>query len=667
MKLLKCHVTAFGKLQNIDIDFTDGLNVFNYENGWGKTSLSVFLKAMFYGLKGGRLKNLNENEREKYKSWNYPGKTGGFVDFSHSGKSFRIERFFGSKESEDTVKLIDLNTGKEYSNNHDLGKRLFEIDEDGFLSTLFFSQSDLETKGVAGISAKYNSAVYSVDDDSFTEALKSIDEKVKKLVKTGGKGIIAEEKNKIAECNKMIERAENASEALKIVQNNYNAKKEEANALKKEIGKLNEQIIESGKVEANKLVLKRKNDLLNEINQSKTAIKNKESLLSGNDVSLEEIDAYIGVYKDYAEIKAKREVSSDSVSVMEKEIKVTKTKNPSVKIFVIILLLSIIVALSGIAFSFLSLVAGVIAGVLGTICAVADVIYYFFCRKKYKEADYRNSQRINAQRKIADDYRLIENKYKEKLDLFRSSFPLISGDYYDFLDMLKECVKDIQNENLLITNAENKIRELGNVKETFDEVETVDPETLRRTYKEKNEKLDAVNDALSKDKANIAYYENTAASLYDLENRKTELSESVKEHEKYYKLLLKTSEFLKSADEDVKARYRAPLENSLNKYISLICGTESSARIDTDLNITIEENGESKNVAYYSEGYKDLFNIAKRFALIDVLYEKDKPFVILDDPFCDFDEEKIANGIALIKKLSEEYQILYFVCHKSRT
>ena len=134
----------------------------------------------------------------------------------------------------------------------------------------------------------------------------------------------------------------------------------------------------------------------------------------------------------------------------------------------IILLLSIFVALSGIGFSFFSLVAGVIAGVVGTICAVADVIYYFFCRKKYKQADYRNSQRINAQRKIADDYRLIENKYKEKLDLFRSSFPLISGDYYDFLDTLKECVKDIQNENLLITNAENKIKELESPSKNLD-------------------------------------------------------------------------------------------------------------------------------------------------------------------------------------------------------
>lgn len=666
MKLLKCHVTSFGKLQNLDIDFTDGLNVFNYENGWGKTSLTLFLKAMFYGLKGGRLKNLNENEREKYKSWNYSGKIGGYVDFLHSGKNFRVERFFGSKESDDTVKLIDLNTGKEYSNNQDLGKRLFEIDEDGFLSTLFFSQSDLETKGVAGISAKYNSAVYSVDDDSFAEAVKNIDEKAKTFVKAGGKGIIAEEKNKIAECNKMIERAENASEALKIVQNNYNARKTEAAALKEEIDKLQIQVVESGKVEANRLMLKRKNDLEQELKESESAIKRYEETLSGNDVSFEEIDAYNGVYKDYSEIKAKREVSFDSVSTIEKEIQGAKIKKPPKKTFIVFLALSILTALSGIGFSFLSIVAGIIVGVVGILFAVSDTVYYCACKKKYGEANSRNSLRVETQRKVAEDYLNIENKYKEKLDSFRNSFPLIKGDYYEFLNTLKDCVKNLQIEKTKVLNIENKIKELGNLDNISAGETGNDAESLRKAFKEKNEKLDAVNDELSKDKANIAYYENTAASLYDLENRKTELSESVKEHEKYYNLLLKTSEFLKSADEDVKARYRAPLENGLNKYISLICGKDTAARIDTDLKITIEENGESKNVAYYSEGYKDLFNIAKRFALIDVLFEKDKPFVILDDPFCDFDEEKIANGISLIKKFSEEYQILYFVCHKSR-
>ena len=49
-----------------------------------------------------------------------------------------------------------------------------------------------------------------------------------------------------------------------------------------------------------------------------------------------------------------------------------------------------------------------------------------------------------------------------------------------------------------------------------------------------------------------------------------------------------------------------------------------------------------------------------------MLFTKEKPFLILDDPFTNLDDEKIKNAIDLIKKLSEEYQIIYFVCHDSR-
>ena len=111
-------------------------------------------------------------------------------------------------------------------------------------------------------------------------------------------------------------------------------------------------------------MLKRKNDLEQELKESESAIKRYEETLSGNDVSFEEIDAYNGVYKDYSEIKAKREVSFDSVSTIEKEIQGAKIKKPPKKTFIAFLALSILTALSGIGFSFLSIVAGVIVCVV---------------------------------------------------------------------------------------------------------------------------------------------------------------------------------------------------------------------------------------------------------------------------------------------------------------
>jgi hypothetical protein len=132
-----------------------------------------------------------------------------------------------------------------------------------------------------------------------------------------------------------------------------------------------------------------------------------------------------------------------------------------------------------------------------------------------------------------------------------------------------------------------------------------------------------------------------------------------------YKLLTTTVKFLKQADENLKVKYREPLQQSLDKYLTYIDG-KRNANIDVDLKLTINENGVSKEVDYYSKGYQNLYDICKRFALTDVLFTGEKPFIILDDPFYNLDDEKLNKALELIKNLSQEYQIIYLVCHESR-
>ena len=92
-----------------------------------------------------------------------------------------------------------------------------------------------------------------------------------------------------------------------------------------------------------------------------------------------------------------------------------------------------------------------------------------------------------------------------------------------------------------------------------------------------------------------------------------------------------------------------------------------TAQIDIDLNVSVLEKGEEKDTDFYSKGYQNLIEICKRFALTDVLFKGEKPFIILDDPFYNLDEIKIKNALGLIKELSKEYQIIYFICHSSRS
>ena len=92
----------------------------------------------------------------------------------------------------------------------------------------------------------------------------------------------------------------------------------------------------------------------------------------------------------------------------------------------------------------------------------------------------------------------------------------------------------------------------------------------------------------------------------------------------------------------------------------------SNAEIDIDMNVAITDKGGARDPEYYSKGYRNLFEICKRFALVDVLFNDEKPFIILDDPFYNLDDNKITNAINLTNKLAEEYQIIYLVCHESR-
>ena len=87
MKLVSCHITNFGKLSNFDYDFSDELNIISKHNGWGKTTLADFIKAMLYSLPANRARSLKDNQRKKYKPWN--GEVfGGNLVFEVNGKIF---------------------------------------------------------------------------------------------------------------------------------------------------------------------------------------------------------------------------------------------------------------------------------------------------------------------------------------------------------------------------------------------------------------------------------------------------------------------------------------------------------------------------------------------------------------------------------------------------
>ena len=69
MKLISCHIDNFGKLSDFDYEFNDSVNVICEENGWGKSTLSAFLRVMLYGFENEIARDSFKCERKRYKPW----------------------------------------------------------------------------------------------------------------------------------------------------------------------------------------------------------------------------------------------------------------------------------------------------------------------------------------------------------------------------------------------------------------------------------------------------------------------------------------------------------------------------------------------------------------------------------------------------------------------
>ncbi len=200
MRLVSCHIDNFGKIAGRDWDFSEGLNCICTDNGTGKSTLASFIKVMLYGFSGEKVrKNEYENERKFFRPWQ-GGTYGGNLTFEKDGVNYCIYRTFGTKESEDVLKIMNTETGMaDHSFEPVPGIALFGIDADSFERTAYVSQQDCATSVTGDISARIG-GVSEKDDDMRRYA--AADEILKKesdrLNPSRATGLINKEENELS-------------------------------------------------------------------------------------------------------------------------------------------------------------------------------------------------------------------------------------------------------------------------------------------------------------------------------------------------------------------------------------------------------------------------------------------------------------------------------------
>ncbi len=662
MKLLNCYISSFGKLQNFFYSFSSGLNTIIEDNGWGKSTFATFIKAMFYGLNSSK-RSVSENERIKYRPWNSTQKFGGYIEFLWGENHYKIERFFGAKEAEDTLRLFDVKTGKEFSNTENLGKRIFEIDEEGFLSTTYFSQKDFEIKSNSSLTAKFNSVCEVQDTEAFDKALLKLEEKAKTYKYRGDKGLISETKREIANVDYEIERTLKSAQTVKLLKAEVENLEKEVETLKQTTSKLTEKVSKAGEIQAIKVKKEHYEQLLTEKKQTLLQLDKVNNLLNGNAVTRDDVNNFLTCNQDLLTASTNVKILSNDIENLKISTSEKPTQNKKIDLTFILPILLILV---GIGCMFINAIIGAI---LLVFAIVLGTVLISIKKKSSKQPSNNLLSIIEEKQNQLNKYLRLEKEISNGIDNFIARFNVgLYQDRYSALSTILNATIEKEKLNETLKTIEQNIKNLNLDESNFNRLndDTLDINAKKYEIEKYQVEYTKKSNQLADKRANLVAQENYANSILDLQSKREDLIQNLQTYSENYKTLTATIDYLKKADETLKIKYRAPLQNSLNKYLTHITESALKAQIDIDLNVSVEEVDGVKSTDYYSKGYQNLFEICKRFALTDVLFKKEKPFIILDDPFYNLDDKKIGQAKKLINSLSEEYQIIYFVCHQSR-
>lgn len=771
MRLIRCHVENFGILSDFNYEFLPGLNTINQENGWGKSTFSTFLKVMFFGFENEKKKNAQERERARYMPWQ-GGAYGGWLIFETKGKQYRMERFFGEREREDSFVLYEEKTGLfSHDFSKDIGRELFQLDEPSFKRSIFLSQKDCETGTTDSIHAKLGNLSEQVHDlEGFSAAQNRLMKEINRLTphrKTGELYKIAE---KMEFCQWRLRAQEKREEDLNICNQCYEEKKQKKAELVEQIRQMQEKMLLAGEEREKDAKLAHYKQICEQCREKEEQLEEIEAYFTNGIPEVGEVRKILSliekeneadiVMKSFALTEEEETILTwvdekwTAIPTMEEvaecEARLEEQKDGKEEIdededeeedgtFLLdffgdrlkqlpkIMLLGFSLVLIGLPLCYVNIFVGFFV-------LVAGIFLLYHGKTTGKEADQEEDKEEEnkeeednekAKEEAGGQEEVTEEKEPENRDPFLVAYPVENvTDGKEQLEYIKlilvqlngilqrdqkkrqakewagECANSIEQfyEKYKIQKDTDKKQQLQEMLGRLDKYHMFLDEfskilTIKEEFEQNNEiakwmEVDAENEDTSLLNQQLEILqkqlEEVTDSMYadlkkmeslqqqldeDAENKRQleKLEQEAVNKEKQFRVMEQTTYYLQKAKESFMSRYRSPLEEGFNRYSRYLTKEALEFHIDTNMELKLQQEGALRDMGSFSVGWQDLFGICMRLSLADAMYPGEKPFLILDDPFVNLDAEKIRGGLWLLNQIQEEYQILYFTCHESRT
>ncbi len=301
-------------------------------------------------------------------------------------------------------------------------------------------------------------------------------------------------------------------------------------------------------------------------------------------------------------------------------------------------------------------------------CGEDDFSYHLYELKN----QVREYERLKEQKNRYEQLETRARSLKDELLTYAASIGVALSE--DMSAQFGRYQTEAAKYRIALENAEAVKKRIEQFEARTDMQALMAEKSMTCSLEEINERIHALDEEIEEVRAGIEQYNRQMEDLQEQldmrDEKKQEYEECTKKQEKdihTYDIVTTTQDFLQKARESFTARYMAPITHAFCKYYEMILGPQKDNwMIDANINFHRKEQGELRETKNMSAGYQDLIGVCMRLALVDAMFTDEKPFLIMDDPFVNLDEEKTENGMQLLYNVSQEYQTIYFTCHSSR-
>ncbi len=695
MKLIRCTVRGFGNLREQNFTFNDGLNIFLHKNGWGKTTLSVFLKAMLYGMGTSRATDLSENERKRFMPWDKLPCAGMLV-YEANGHRYRVERTFSAKTTgaDDTCVVYDEATGAVCTPDRPLGELLFGVDADAFERTVFLSERNLTARsGNPTVKAKLADLIGTdADLGSFDATLHALDERRRELYinRRGSTALINQLDERIRELSGELGELEREIAHLSALDTDEQQFRAREAALRAQYEVLRRESDGLRRPEDEQLFVSQYQAACNDEHAAQQRYNETRALFGevvpSEGILLQAKAAHGRIERATHEQAAQNEVlsaffkrstSDDELAQLGQALHTPRAAAWPIWLCAMLTLASLPCAL------WITPLLFIVAG----ICAVLTGVLLWHCnmqRRTYDQALHLLRQYPTASSQPQQAYSELCAKFSDYKQVCASAASEESDDRRLLRQLAQQYELPIEDEGVLdrllpactrlpmleqaLAQAHRRTSDAHSHMQAFRQ--GLDPErrqTLDTALRATQQELELCRMEEQRVRGERASLEQKSVKREHLTAQLSELYAKKDTYQTEHTTIVRTMEYLRRAADSLTARYTKPAQDGFERYRRLLDGdSQRDYHLSVDFELRRDEDGELKPLDAYSHGTRDMHALALRLALVDALFEKEVPFLILDDPFTALDDERLTKALDMLHRLGEQRQILYFTCTRSR-